>query len=297
MTSFSPSDFTPASTFDLDQMRLTSLVAQTTNSTRMPMLVPLRFERAVVVPTLNERDNIASLLESITAIDDELHVIVVDDGSADGTPEYVREISTNGDGQYLDAGGQNRVHLVERGRKMGYASAVQNGMRYAIEHGAELILQMDADFSHHPRYLPQILAKSQDCDLVVGSRYIRGGGTKHWGLERKILSGGANKLARTLLGLKTRDCTGGFRCWKRELIERAGILDVQVEGYAFLFLTLDRCRKVDAKIGEVPIIFADRTAGESKMSRSIVLEAVKVLGSLWLQRLSLKRTAKSDIGP
>ena len=127
---------------------------------------------------------------------------------------------------------------------MGYASAVQNGMRFAIEHGAELILQMDADFSHHPRYLPQILAKSATCDLVVGSRYIRGGGTKHWGLERKLLSGGANMLARTLLGLRTRDCTGGFRCWKRELIERAGILDVQVEGYAFLFFTLDRCRNV-----------------------------------------------------
>ena len=289
MTSFSPSDFTPASTLDLDQMRHNSLSTQSTKSTRMPALVPLRFERAIVVPTLNERDNIASLLEAITKVVADLHIIVVDDGSGDGTPEYVREISTHGEGQYLDASGQNRVHLVERGCKMGYASAVQNGMRYAIEHGAELILQMDADFSHHPRYLPEILAKSQDYDLVVGSRYVRGGGTKHWGLERKILSGGANKLARTLLGLKTRDCTGGFRCWKRELIERAGILDVQVEGYAFLFLTLDRCRKVNARIGEVPIIFADRTAGESKMSRRIILEAVKVLGGLWLHRLSLKR--------
>ena len=289
MNNFSPSDFTPASTLDLDQMCHSSLSTQSTKSTRMPALVPLRFERAIVVPTLNERDNIASLLEAITKVIADLHIIVVDDGSGDGTPEYVREIATHGEGQYLDASGQNRVHLVERGRKMGYASAVQNGMRYAIAHGAELILQMDADFSHHPRYLPEILAKSASCDLVVGSRYVRGGGTKHWGLERKILSGGANKLARTLLGLKTHDCTGGFRCWKRELIERAGILDVQVEGYAFLFLTLDRCRKVNARIGEVPIIFADRTAGESKMSRRIILEAVKVLGGLWLQRLGLKR--------
>ncbi len=279
-------------THDFDSMKLNSLAAsdmQTASSAPLPALVPLRFERAVVVPTLNERDNIASLLEEITAIDKDLHIIVVDDGSKDGTPQYVREISMHGAGQYVDASGQNRIHLVERGCKMGYASAVQNGMRYAIEHGAELILQMDADFSHHPRYLPRILAKSASCDLVVGSRYIRGGGTKHWGLERKLLSGSANMLARTLLGLNTRDCTGGFRCWKRELIERAGILDVEVEGYAFLFLTLDRCRKVKAKIGEVPIIFADRTAGESKMSRRIILEAVKVLGGLWLQRLGLKR--------
>src|SRR5690606_22676430 len=121
-------------------------------------------------------------------------------------------------------------HLIERGRKMGYASAVQDGMRLAIENGARLILQMDADFSHNPSRLPALIEKSEseNFDLVIGSRYIPGGGTENWGLDRKILSGGANLFVRTLLGLKTRDCTGGFRCWKRELIERAGVLELHI---------------------------------------------------------------------
>jgi dolichol-phosphate mannosyltransferase len=207
----------------------------------------------------------------------------VDDGSADGTAELVQQIAARGP---VDEG---EVHLIERGRKKGYASAVQDGMRYALERGAKLILQMDADFSHDPKYLPAILEKSRDCDLVIGSRYIKGGGTANWGLDRKLLSGGANLLARTLLGLPTRDCTGGFRCWKRALIERSGVLDVRVEGYSFLFLTLDRCRNVRAKIGEVPIIFADRQFGQSKMSRRIILEAVRVLLHLWLARLRRRK--------
>jgi dolichol-phosphate mannosyltransferase len=198
----------------------------------------------------------------------------------------VQSLSSSCEPLYSTPDGTPRVHLIDRGRKKGYASAVQDGMRYALRQGAGLILQMDADFSHDPKYLPQILEKSRHFDLVVGSRYVPGGGTRNWGLDRKVLSGGANALARTLLGLATRDCTGGFRCWKRDLIERAGVLDVQVEGYAFLFLTLDRCRKVGATIGEVPIIFVDREFGQSKMSRNIIFEAMKVLGRLWWQRLT-----------
>jgi dolichol-phosphate mannosyltransferase len=179
-----------------------------------------------------------------------------------------------------------RVHLLDRGRKLGYASAIQDGMRRALQHGAERVVQMDADFSHHPKYLPAILKKSESCDLVIGSRYTRGGGTENWGLDRQVLSAGANFLARTLLGLRVRDCTSGFRCWKSELIERAGVLEVRVEGYAFLFLVTDLCRRQKAKIGEVPIIFADRMHGKSKMSRSIIFEAVQVLGRLFVKRLA-----------
>lgn len=234
-----------------------------------------RWEIAVVVPTLNERDNIAALLDGILAADARLHILVVDDGSRDGTADYVSQRGTS----------EPRVHLLNRGQKLGYASAVQDGMRLAMQHQAARIIQMDADFSHHPKYLPAILKKSERCDLVIGSRYTRGGGTQNWGLDRQILSAGANLLARTLLGLRVRDCTSGFRCWKSELIERAGVLDVRVEGYAFLFLVTDLCRRERARIGEVPIIFADRMAGKSKMSRGIIFEAIQVLGKLWLKRL------------
>ncbi|HVF84555.1 MAG TPA: polyprenol monophosphomannose synthase [Abditibacteriaceae bacterium] len=241
-------------------------------------------EIAVVIPTLNESGNIGRLLDGILMADPRLVAIVVDDGSRDGTDTIVLERA-----EQEKAKGRARVHLIERGRKMGYASAVQDGMCLALRSGARLILQMDADFSHDPKYLPALLAKSADCDLVVGSRYVPGGGTRNWGLDRKVLSAGANALARTLLQLPVRDCTGGFRCWKRELIERAGVLDVRIEGYAFLFVTLDQVRRSGAHIGEVPIIFVDREHGKSKMSRRIVLEAIRVLVRLALQRFRVPK--------
>jgi len=249
------------------------------DSNLTPALKPLVMDMAVVIPTLNERENIGSLLDGILNADARLHAIIVDDGSADGTAELVTSIAQS----YIERGA-DRVHLLERGRKLGYASAVQDGMRYALKHGAQTVLQMDADFSHDPKYLGSILAKSPDYDLVIGSRYVKGGGTRNWGIDRKILSGGANALVRLLLGLKVRDCTGGFRCWKRELIEKAGVLDFKVEGYAFLFITLDRCVRANARIGEVPIIFVDRQFGKSKMSRRIIMEAARVLFGLWRKR-------------
>jgi dolichol-phosphate mannosyltransferase len=159
-------------------------------------------------------------------------------------------------------------------------------MRYALEHGAQIILHMDADFSHDPKYIPEILAQSQSCDLVIGSRYIRGGGTRNWSMDRKILSAGGNALVRFLLRLPVHDCTGGFRCWRRDLIEKAGVLDLRVEGYAFQFLSLDRCFRVSARIIEVPIIFVDRLHGKSKMSRRIIFEAARTLFGLWWRRLA-----------
>jgi dolichol-phosphate mannosyltransferase len=247
------------------------------DTTQTPM------QMAVIVPTLNEFQNIAALLDGIMTADARLHAIVVDDGSSDGTDKAVQDKAQ----EYSDSAG-SRIHLIERGKKMGYASAVQDGMRLAMKSGATRILQMDADFSHDPKRLPALIEKSEreDLDLVIGSRYVPGGGTENWGLDRKILSGGANLLVRTLLGLKVRDCTGGFRCWKRELIERAGVLDLKVEGYAFLFITMDRCARQNAKVGEVPIIFVDRQYGKSKMSRRIIFEAMRVLLRLSLSRFS-----------
>jgi dolichol-phosphate mannosyltransferase len=246
---------------------------------------PVVMEAAVVVPTLNERDNITALLDGILRADARLHVIVVDDGSCDGTAQAVCDVAQARASRGNASRGNSRVHLISRGRKLGYASAVQDGMRFGLQHGAQLILLMDADFSHDPRYLSALLEKSKDCNLVIGSRYVRGGGTRNWGLDRKILSGSANALARRLLHLPARDCTGGFRCWHRDLILESGVLDVEVQGYAFLFVTLDRCRRVGARIGEVPIIFVDRQYGQSKMSRRIIVEAVRVLFSLWFRRV------------
>ncbi|HEX8550466.1 MAG TPA: polyprenol monophosphomannose synthase [Abditibacteriaceae bacterium] len=228
-------------------------------------------EYAVVIPTLNEGQNIGPLLDAVLAVDARLHAIVVDDGSRDGTIEAVQQRESTG-----------RVQLIARGKKMGYASAVQDGMRLALKDGANWILQMDADWSHDPKYLPAILAKSASCDLVIGSRYIPGGGTQNWGIDRKVLSAGANALARTILRLPIRDTTGGFRCWRRDLLEKARVLEVDVQGYAFLFVTADRCRRIKARFGEVPIIFVDRQYGKSKMSRAVIFEAVRVLGMLGL---------------
>jgi dolichol-phosphate mannosyltransferase len=245
---------------------------------------PALMEMAVVVPTLNERENIQPLVQGILASDPRLHVIIVDDGSADGTAQWVRDFAAS------DTPDAARAHLIDRGRKLGYASAVQDGMRLALKNGARWILQMDADFSHDPKYLPAILKKmaSDEFDLVIGSRYVPGGGTRNWGINRKIISGGANALARALLELPAHDCTAGFRCWKRELIEKSGVLDVKVQGYAFLFMTLHRCARLGAKVGEVPIIFVDRQYGKSKMSRRIVVEAVRVLWRLWWQHVRRK---------
>jgi dolichol-phosphate mannosyltransferase len=237
-------------------------------------------EAAVVVPTLNEAGNIGALIDGILAADPRLYVVVVDDGSTDGTTEIVEQKA-----QALTAGGTTRLHLIARGRKLGYASAVQDGMRFALGRGARRVLQMDADFSHDPASLPALLAQSESHELVIGSRYIPGGGTCGWSLKRRLLSRGANALARTLLRLPLHDCTGGFRCWHADLIERCGVLDSAVQGYAFLFLTLDRCRRSGARIGEVPILFAERRSGQSKMNGTIIREAVGVLFRLWLQRL------------
>jgi len=239
---------------------------------------------AAVIPTLNEASNIEALLEGIFAAHPTIHVVIVDDGSTDGTDEIVSRCA-----QKYFYEGASKVLLIERGSKKGYASAVQDGMRLAFEKGATRIVQMDADLSHNPKYLPAILEKSETCDLVLGSRYIPGGGTRNWGWDRKVLSGTANGLVRLLLGVKARDCTGGFRCWRREWIEKCDILNLKVEGYAFLFIALDRCYRANAIIGEVPIIFNDREFGKSKMSRKIVIEAVKVLFRLWWQR----KTGKS----
>ena len=240
------------------------------------------WDAAVVVPTLNERGSIGRLLDDILSAHPNLHVVIVDDGSTDGTREYVR-IWEGDNGP--DAPGMGRVHLLARDEKRGYASAVQDGMRFALEWGASLVLQMDADGSHAPCHLPALLDAAATHDLVIGSRYVPGGGTRHWHWTRLVLSRTGSALAHLLLRLPARDCTGGFRCWRAATLIQSGILDAPLDGFAFQFAALDRARRIGAKVTEVPITFADRTEGRSKMSGRIVWEGMKVLSRLWAERI------------
>jgi dolichol-phosphate mannosyltransferase len=218
----------------------------------------------VVVPTYNEAANIAALVQQIIAAP-RFSVLVVDDNSPDGTGRIVAEIVDR----------YPRVQLLSRPRKQGLGMAYVAGFKQALASGARFISEMDADFSHDPRYLPALLAAAEaSYDVVLGSRYVAGGGTTDWGLLRRVISRGGNLYARSLLGLPVRDSTGGFRCYRRAVLERIDLDAIRSNGYAFQIEMVYRALRHNFRIGEIPIIFPDRRIGESKMSRKIVIEAL-----------------------
>lgn len=218
----------------------------------------------VVIPTYNERENIGELIPRVLEIP-RFRVLVVDDNSPDGTAEIVRDL----------ARGEPRIGLLSRPGKQGLGRAYLAGFRRALDEGAEFICEMDADFSHDPRYLPDLLAAAETrYDLVLGSRYVRGGGTVNWGLARQLISRGGNVYARAILGLPISDATGGFRCYRRRVLETLDLGAIQSNGYSFQIEMVYRTRRAGFRVGEVPIIFPDRRVGQSKMSRRIVLEAL-----------------------
>ncbi len=223
-------------------------------------------ERAlVIVPTYNERENIARLLEAVLAQDQRLELLVVDDGSPDGTGAIV-------DGE---AEINPRVHVLHRARKMGLGTAYLAGFAWALEHGYDYVFEMDADFSHDPAHLPAFLRAIEETDLVLGSRYRDGKVTVvNWPIGRLILSYFANVYARAVTGLPVWDATGGFKCFRRSVLEDIDLTKVRSNGYAFQIEMSFRAWKRGARIVEIPIVFVDRTEGQSKMSRSIVREAV-----------------------
>ena len=223
-------------------------------------------ERAlVIVPTYNERENITRLLESVLRQDGRLEVVVVDDGSPDGTGEIVDGIIS----------GEPRVHVLKRPRKMGLGTAYIAGFRWALERDFELIFEMDADFSHDPAHRPQFLRAVEDADLVLGSRYRNGKVTVvNWPIQRLLLSYFANVYARVVTGLPLWDATGGFKCFRRRVLEAIDLTQVRSNGYAFQIEMSFRAWKKGFRIAEIPIVFVDRTEGESKMSKKIVREAV-----------------------
>nr|BBH94952.1 dolichyl-phosphate beta-D-mannosyltransferase [Thermogemmatispora argillosa] len=216
----------------------------------------------IIIPTYNERDNLRPLIREIFRYAPETDVLIVDDHSPDGTGELAEELARE------DA----RVHVLHRPGKLGLGTAYITGFKYALEHGYQAAFEMDADFSHDPRYLPDFLRLIEEADLVIGSRYIKGGATPNWPFLRRLISGGGNIFARTLLGLPVRDCTAGYRCYRREVLESIDLDSIRSRGYAFQVELVYRVWRQGFRIVETPIVFEDRRVGQSKMSKAIVLE-------------------------
>lgn len=237
-------------------------------------MTPVAERALVIVPTYNERENIARLIDSVLARDTRLEVLVVDDGSPDGTATIVQEIMSS----------TSRVHILERPRKMGLGTAYIAGFAWALEHGYDFIFEMDADFSHDPAHLPDFLRAIESADLVLGSRYRDGKVTVvNWPIARLALSYFANVYARAVTGLPVWDATGGFKCFRRKVLEAIDFSKVKSNGYAFQIEMSFRAWKRGFKIVEIPIVFVDRTEGQSKMSKSIVREAIWMVWRLrWL---------------
>lgn len=229
----------------------------------------------VIIPTYNEIENIYDIIAAVLNQSEGFHVLIVDDNSPDGTANQV-EILKN---QY-----SNRLHLLKRAGKLGLGTAYIEGFKFGLEKGYEFIFEMDADFSHNPFDLPRLLkaCKEDGGDLAVGSRYVKGGGIKNWGKDRLILSFGASIYVRTVTGMPVKDPTAGFICYRRKVLETINLDKIRFIGYAFQIEMKYAAYLNKFKIVEVPIIFADREKGKSKMNTSIINEAVKgVLSMRW----------------
>ena len=217
----------------------------------------------VCLPTYNERENLERMLRSLVPLG--VRVLVIDDNSPDGTGELADRLAAE-----LDC-----VSVLHRERKEGLGPAYLAGFREVLAGDAEYVLEMDCDFSHDPADVPRLIAAcARGADLALGSRYVEGGGTANWGLARRVVSAGGSLYARFLLGLAVRDLTGGFKCFRREVLERLDLDAIHSKGYAFQIETTYRALREGFEVAEVPIRFVDRTEGTSKMSRTIFLEAV-----------------------
>jgi dolichol-phosphate mannosyltransferase len=228
----------------------------------------------VVVPTYNERENLPLLVRGVLAHDG-FRMLVVDDNSPDGTGAVADALAASHPG---------RVEVLHRTGPRGLGRSYVDGLRRALETDAELILQMDADLSHDPVYLPALTAAAADHDLVLGSRYLHGVSVVNWPLHRIFLSTFANRYIKLVTGLTPADCTGGFRCWRREALARIPLDRVASAGYAFLVEMLYRAAQNGSRIGEVPIIFVERRQGQSKVSRAVLLESLITPWRLRLRR-------------
>jgi len=226
----------------------------------------------IISPTYNEKKNISSHIENIFSIDENYHILIIDDNSPDGTANIVKELQLK----------YKNLFLEERPGKAGLGTAYKYGFNWALRRNYENIIQMDADLSHDPKEIKEMVRLLNNYDLVIGSRYIDGVSVVHWPIKRLILSYGANVYARIITGLPIKDSTGGFKAWKRKVLDSIDINDVKSQGYSFQIEMNWRAWQKKFSIFEHPIIFADRTIGESKMSKKIMFEAIIVI---WRMRI------------
>jgi len=229
----------------------------------------------VIIPTYNERENLPNLIREILR-DDAYRVLVVDDDSPDGTGRVADDLA----GEF-----SGRVDVLHRTGRRGLGRSYVDGIARALTGDADLICQMDADFSHDPRYLPEMVACTDRYDLVIGSRYLNGVSVVNWPLNRLILSVIANRYVCTVLRLSVRDCTSGFRCWRREMLARIPLERIMSDGYAFVVETLFEAARLGARIREVPIIFVERRHGSSKLSARVLVESIVTPWRLVLRSL------------
>jgi dolichol-phosphate mannosyltransferase len=219
----------------------------------------------LIVPTYNEAPNIEPLVGAVRKVlPASRRILIVDDSSPDGTGQIADRLAAE----------HEDVEVLHRPRKEGLGPAYLAGFRQALGQGAELVLQMDADFSHDPAYVPRLIDASRNADLVLGSRYVSGGGVAEWGPTRRLISRGGSAYARTVLGVRIRDLTGGFKCWRREALEAVDLDSVESRGYAFQIEMTYRAIRAGFRVVEVPIVFRERRIGASKMTGLIVTEAI-----------------------
>lgn len=234
--------------------------------------------------TYNERDNLKPLIELIHQYAPDAHVLVVDDGSPDGTGELADELSA----------ADPRIHVLHRPQKMGLGTALLAAIEYAIQGDYEYLLNMDADFSHHPRHVPELRAAMDQADVAIGSRYTAGGKVADWGLGRRVMSSAINGYARTLLRLPLRDTSGSFRCYRVAKLRELDLSLVEARGYAVLQELLYRCRRIGCRFAEVPITFEGRRFGESKINYREAAAAVWVIARLGGQSLVGRRVRRPE---
>lgn len=229
----------------------------------------------VIIPTYNELDNLPRLIPLVLSQNENLHILIVDDNSPDGTANYVEEISSK----------DERIHLIKRSGKMGLGTAYIAGFKYALENNYDLIFEMDADFSHDPNEIKNFLFAIREYDLVLGSRYIHGVRVLNWPMRRLLLSFFASVYTRLITGMHVRDATGGFKCFRRKVLESIDLNCIKSNGYSFQIEMTFRAYAKGFKIKEIPIVFVDRVKGNSKMSKKIVIEAVTMVWKLRLQNI------------
>lgn len=234
---------------------------------------------AVVIPTYNEKESLPRLMRELLELPVNIEIVVVDDNSPDGTGAIADDFAAD----------HAQVRVVHRSGKLGLGTAYVAGFRQALAGGADRVVTMDADFSHNPRYIPNLVALCERYDLAIGSRYVPGGGIDaNWGFHRKLLSAAANRFARTLLGLRAHDCTAGFRCYRAAVLRSIPLDDIRSNGYSFLVEMLYLCQSRGYSIGETPILFEDRREGTSKISQVEIVKGVRTVVRLGVRRFETR---------